>query len=130
VPKTFRAFLAEQITDAELRQLEAFYDGLFAAFKIDVEFTTHFKERMNDARNGKAITVEELSRLFRETLTKYGKRISQMHPNAEAVIQDLRSKLNMPFVVKYDRAKDEIDMVAKTIMRKDRFMTPDRILQV
>lgn len=126
----FAKFLSEQITDSELRQLEAFLDGLFAAFKIDVEFTTHFKERVNDARNGKPITIEELNRLFRETLSKYGKRISQMHPNAEAVLQDLRTKLNLPFVVKYDRQKDEIDFVAKTIMRKDRFMTPDRILQV
>ena len=126
----FSKFLAEEISASELKQLEAFFDGLFAAFKIDVEFTTHFRERLNDPRNGKPITLEELSRLFRETLSKYGKRISQMVPDAEAVLQDLRTKINLPFVIKYDRQKDEVDFVAKTIMRKDRFMTPDRILQV
>ena len=128
--KPFRQFIAEEISASELKQLEAFFDGLFAAFKIDVEFTNHFRERLNDPRNGKPITLEELSRLFRETLSKYGKRISQMVPDAEAVLQDLRTKINLPFVIKYDRQKDEVDFVAKTIMRKDRFMTPDRVLQV
>ena len=130
MPKTFRQFIAEDVSDSELRQLEAFFDGLFAAFKIDVEFTRHFKERVNDARNGKPITIEELTKLFRETLTKYGKRITQMRPDAEAVIKDLQAKLNLPFVVKYDHRKDEIDFVVKTIMRKQNFMTTSPVLQL
>jgi hypothetical protein len=127
---TFRQFLTEQISESELKQLEAFFDGLFAAMKVDVTFTKHFKERVNDSRNGKPITIPELTRLFRETMARYGQKIHAMRPDAEAVIKDLQTSLNLPFVVKYDRASGDIDLVAKTIMRKPNFMTSSPVLPI
>lgn len=125
---TFGRFLIEHITDSELQQLERFFDQLFAALNVDVHFTKHFKERVNDSRNGRPITTSELKRLFSETMARYGKKIHDMNPNAEAVIKDLQTQLNLPFIVKYDRANGEIDLVAKTIMRKGNFMTSSPIL--
>ena len=55
----------KKITQSDLDQIEKYADRLFAALKIDVEFTKHFMDRVNDARNIKQITVAELIRLFK-----------------------------------------------------------------
>ena len=42
-----------ELTQTELDQLETFADRLFAKVGIDVEFTRHFLDRVNDTRNEK-----------------------------------------------------------------------------
>ena len=65
--------IREQISQGELNQIERFADRLFAKVGIDVEFTRHFIDRVNDARNKKDITPAELTRLFKQTYNKHGK---------------------------------------------------------
>ena len=48
---------APQITPVILNKLEKYLDALFARLGIDVEFTRHFLDRVNDERNIKQITV-------------------------------------------------------------------------
>jgi hypothetical protein len=48
-----------------------------------------------------------------------------MGPDAEAVIKDMRSDVNLPFVLNWDNNNKELDLVAKTVMRKKNFHTPD-----
>ena len=113
----------KKITKSDLDQVEKYADKLFAAVGIDVEFTRHFMDRVNDARNMKQITSSELVRLFKQSYKKYGKKIAKLGPDAEAVINDISRKLNIPFVLVYDSQNHEIDFVSKTIMRKDDFKT-------
>ena len=116
----------EAITSVDLNQLETFADKLFAKVGIDVEFTRHFLARVNDARNVKPITMAELTRLFKQEFKRYGKPIAQMGPGQEAVMKDLQTDINLPFALQYDRANNELDLIAKTVMRKKDFKTPDR----
>ena len=44
------------ITRSDLNQIEKYADRLFAAVGIDVEFTRHFMDRVNDTRNKAQIT--------------------------------------------------------------------------
>ena len=111
------------ITQPMLDTLEKHLDRLFAAVGIDVEFTRHFLDRVNDRRNGEQITLKELAILFKDAYNKYGKRIAQMGPDAEAVIKDMRSDVNVPFALDWDSNKQELDLVAKTVMRKKDFRT-------
>jgi len=125
----FQKYLIESedpITDTDLKNLELWADKLFSKVGLDVEFTRHFKTRVNDERNKKQITFSELTRLFRETYKTHGKKIAMLSPNIEAVLKDLETQLNVPFALKYDRSTQELDLVAKTIMRKKDFRTPDR----
>ena len=48
-----------------------------------------------------------------------------MGPDAEAVMKDMTTDVNLPFVLKWDKANNELDLVAKTVMRKQDFKTPD-----
>lgn len=129
---TFKEYLAEavEITDKDLKEIERYADSLFKAVNIDVSFTKHFLDRVNDARNIKQITHDELTTLFRKTFKMYGTRIPKLGPDAEAVINDMQTNINMPFVLKWDSRSQELDLVAKTIMRKKNFMTPDKKLTV
>ena len=102
----------------------------FRAVDIDVEFTRHFIDRVNDSRNKKQITQSELIRLFKQTYKKHGKQIPQMGDEAQAVIRDMQTDINMPFVLAYDNRNKELDLVAKTIMRKKGFKTSNKKLDI
>ena len=112
------------ITDQDLQQLETYADRLFASLGIDVEFSKHFKDRVNDPRNAKPITMAELTRLFKQIYKQHGKPIAQLGPDAEAVMKDMRTDVNIPFALQWDGK--ELDLVAKTVMRKPNFATPNQ----
>jgi hypothetical protein len=122
--------LREQVSKSDLDGVEKFADRLFAKVGIDVEFTRHFLDRVNDERNKKQITTAELTRLFKQTYNKHGKKIPQLGPDAEAVLKDMRTDINMPFVLKWDKTSQEFELVAKTIMRKKGFATSNQTLSV
>ena len=88
---TFKQFLKEELTQTDLNQVERMADKLFAKVGIDVEFTRHFLDRVNDLRNKKPISAAELVRIFRLTYKKYGKKIPKLGANAEAVLHDINS---------------------------------------
>ncbi|HEY6438348.1 MAG TPA: hypothetical protein VIY47_17310 [Ignavibacteriaceae bacterium] len=114
--------LLEDIDQGDLNQIESFVDRLWSKLGIDVEFTRHFIERLNDERNGKPISSAELIRLFKREYETYGKAIRKLDDRDEAVLKDLTTQLNLPFVIKGDENKT---LVAKTIMRKSNFRSPD-----
>ena len=124
IPPFNQALFAQKgkpITKSDLDQIERYADKLFAALGIDVEFTKHFMDRVNDTRNVTQITPAELVRLFKQSYKKYGKKIAKMTDDANAVIHDMKTDINMPFVLNHK--KGEIELVAKTVMRKKNFTT-------
>ena len=120
----FRQMFGEEkkITQSDLDEVEKYADRIFASLNIDVEFTKHFMDRVNDARNLKQITVSELIRLFKQSYRKYGKKIAKMTDQANAVINDMKTDINMPFVIDVDD-KGDMELIAKTVMRKKNFTT-------
>ena len=135
--KTFKKFcnhtaiiIDEDVTQSQLNDIEKYEDRLFKSVNIDVNFTRHFVDRVNDRRNEKPISTSELTRLFKQTYKKHGKKIPKMGDDAQAVIQDMQTDINMPFVLAYDDRNKELDLVAKTIMRKKNFKTPNQKLEI
>ena len=118
------------LTQSELDQLEVFADRLFAKVGIDVEFTRHFLDRVNDERNVKQITASELTRLFKQEYKRWGKPIAQMGPDAEAVLKDLATDVNIPFALRWDKENNELDLIAKTVMRKKNFKTSNKEFEI
>ena len=121
--------IREDISKSDLDQIEKYADKLFAAVGIDVEFTRHFLDRANDERNKKPISTAELIGLFKKTYKKHGKKIPALGPDAEAVIKDMRTDINVPFVLNIDK-NGMLDLVAKTVMRKQNFKTTNMELPV
>ena len=114
------------VTQADIDQLEVFADRLFAKVGIDVEFTRHFLDRVNDERNVKQITMSELTRLFKQEYKRWGKPIAQLGPDAEAVMKDMATNINLPFALRWDHKNNELDLIAKTVMRKANFTTSNQ----
>ena len=119
-----------RVTSKQLKSLEVILDKVFAKIGMDVEFTKHFKARINDPRNKEQITVKELAILFKKEYIKWGKKIAQMGPDAEAVMKDLSSDINVPFKLEWNSRTKELELVAKTIMRKKNFSTPNKQYKV
>lgn len=117
--------IKEDVSQKELDDLEKFGDRLLNKFDVDIEFTRHFKDRMNDKRNKPAITVVEIERLFKKMADNKGKKIKK-HGNSEAILKDMQSDLNLPVVVNWKNG--EFEVVNKTIMRKKGFKSPDPVL--
>ena len=111
----------DDLTRADLKEVELFADNLFRQLDIDIAFTNHFFDRLNHPRNGRQITVFELKELFQEAFNQLKDELEEMNINAEAVINDVSSRLNIPFVLVYDERNNDIDLVAKSIMRKKDF---------
>jgi predicted kinase len=110
----------------QLSSLEAVLDKAFAKLGIDVEFTKHFLDRVNDARNKTQITAKELALLYKKEYIKYGKPLAKLPDGDQGVMKDLESDINIPFVINVNRSTKEVELVAKTIMRKKNFTTPNR----
>lgn len=118
--------MSNPLTQSDIDQLEIFADRLFAKVGIDIEFTRHFLDRVNDQRNQKQITMGELTRLFKQEQKRWGKKIAQLGPDAEAVMKDLQTDINMPFALRWDTKNNELDLIAKTVMRKKDFKTSNQ----
>lgn len=123
-----RSLIQEYVTDSDLKAVEKYADNLFAKVGIDINFTKHFLDRVNDTRNNKPINTAELIHLFKQTYRKYGKDIPKLGPDAEAVIHDMTNDVNVPFILKWDGR--EFDLISKTVMRKKDFKTNDKKIKV
>jgi phosphopantetheine adenylyltransferase len=118
-----KSVIQEEVTQSELNDIEKIADEWFEDYGIDVVFTKHFIERVNDERNGKPISSEELEDLFTQTAEKYGEKLANLPDDYQAVLFKLRNDINLPFALNYDEKNDEMDLVAKTVMRKRNFQT-------
>ena len=77
--KNFANYISEQtLSKSDLDGVEKYADRLYAAAGIDVEFTRHFSDRVNDSRNKKQITVAELIRMFKQSYKKFGRKIAKL----------------------------------------------------
>ena len=119
----------EAVSQKQLNDLEKFADRLLAKFDVDIEFTRHFADRMNDPRNKPAIKVQELQQLFKRIARNKAKNIRQ-NPDSQAVIKDMQNDLNLPVVINYDKEKDEFEVINKTIMRKKNFGTSNKVFKI
>lgn len=114
--------ICEDVSRRELNQVEQAADALWQNLGIDIEFTHHFLDRVNDVRNGEPITAEELVDLFKKEYERNGQTIKDMK-QADALMIDLFSKINIPVIVKRKDKKHK-ELVAATVMRTPNFRSP------
>ena len=120
------AGVSQQVLD----QVEAYADKLFGKVGVNVEFTRHFLDRLNDERGQqKPITSAELIKLFREVFRRHGKEIANLPNETQSVIKDMSTDINMPFVFNWTKG-GRADLVAKTILRKADFKTSNKEFKV
>ena len=122
IPMKIFDIVCEDISQRELNYVEQVADALWSNLGIDVEFTRHFLDRVNDERNGEPITAEELIAMLKKQYEAHGGTIKTMK-QPDALMIDLLSQINIPFVVK-QRDKKHKELVAATVMRTPNFRSP------
>jgi len=118
--------LNENISKSQLDAIEVYADKLFSKLGIDIEFTKHFLDRLNDKRNIKPISVPELTGMFKRLHRKHGKPLSKVDDDFDAVVKDFNNNINIPFAINV--TPNDIDLVAKTVMRKKDFKTSTPVI--
>ena len=116
----------EDFTQKDVNDLEKFADRILKKYSIDVEFTRHFVDRLNDPRNSPEIKVSELQRFFKKIQKNKGKNIRN-NPDVEAVLKDMSTNLNLPVVIR-TKGDDSFEVTNKTIMRKKDFKTTSKVI--
>lgn len=109
--------LFELKSPAELTELENQLDKLFYSLGLDVEFTTHFKERILGRE--RQVTIEEVIHSFELLKRKYKRKLinAKKEPHYTAVLRDFDQDLNFVFGIK--QTKDGPELVNITIKQKD-----------
>jgi len=127
--------ITEDITASELTTVERIINQVWNNLGVNIKLLPrnsvgHFLDRVNDKRNKKDITVDELTALFIDTYKKYGLDITKLNSQVEVVIKGLASQLNVPVVITPSAKGYETNIAAKTIMRKKNFGTSNAVLTV
>ena len=118
--------ISAKFSQKDVKDLEKFADRILAKYGIDVEFTRHFVDRLNDPRNSPAIKVSELQKFFKKIQRNKGQNIRN-NPDVEAVLKDMSTNLNLPVVIK-TKGDDSFEVTNKTIMRKKDFRTTSKVI--
>ena len=103
--------------------LDQYADDKLAPLDIDLT-GGHFVDRLNDPRNNPEIEVDEIEDFIDKLSNKKEKFIDLLDNNEEIVTKDRQTNLNIPFMKGKNKA------IAKTIMRKANFITPNPVLNL
>jgi len=118
--KTKRLQKLDEMSKSNLKAVEDYADSQLNP--IDVEFTNHFFDRLNDPRNLKPISTAELIGFFKRLAKNKKELLSFLDKYEEIVAKDTKTNINIPLV------NDINKIIAKTIMRKPNFSTPNPVL--
>jgi len=112
-------FIKEVQSQGEIRGLEAELDNMFKTLGLDVEFTSHFVERLLGRE--KQVTYNEILAAFAKLKKKYKRQLlkAKKIDMGPAALQDLDSDLNVLFAIQPDKKNNEYDLVNITVKRKD-----------
>jgi len=116
----------EKMMQKDVNNLEKFADRILKKYNVDVEFTKHFVNRLNDKRNSPEIKIAELQKFFKKIQRNKAKNIKD-NSDTEVVLKDMSTNLNLP--VKIISKGDSFEVINKTIMRKDNFSTPNKLIK-
>ena len=115
------SFNADFITKGDVEFVDDMADRKLAPVDIDLS-GGHFFDRLNDPRNFPDISIDELEEFFDKLADEKEAFIEFLRKYKDVVVKDTESNLNIPFMKKANKA------IAKTIMRKKNFKTPNVVL--
>ena len=107
--------MVHEMAKSDLDSVEKYADKKLNP--LDIEFSKHFFDRVNDPRNDKEISTAELIGFFKRLSRNKNKFVEFLKKYQELVVKDSNTNINIPFVNQVDQ------VIAKTIMRKQDFST-------
>jgi hypothetical protein len=117
----------EVVPEPEIDKIANYADDVLNP--IDIDIPGHFIDQVNNKRNDPGIKTDELYDFFAK-LSDEKDELAKLLDKGEVVTTDLDTDINIPFVkdIKQSQLRDKVVAVAKTIMRKRDFTTPNEKL--
>ena len=115
------SFNSDFITQGDVEFVDDMADRKLAPIDVDLS-GNHFFDRLNDPRNFPDISIDELEEFFDKLADEKEAFIEFLKKYKDVVVKDTESNLNIPFMKRANKA------IAKTIMRKKNFKTPNVVL--
>jgi hypothetical protein len=112
-----------EIPMADLQKIDQFADKKLNPVNV-VLTGKHFFDRLNDPRNDKEISSAELIGFFKRLSKKKKEFLDFLDKYNQIVTTDDRTNINIPFM------KQSNKVIAKTVMRKKDFKTPNKKLEI
>lgn len=126
--KRFSWFITE-MSVSQVHVLSQKLDKMFAPFGVEVIFTRHVtNDRLLTGQREGGVTADEIIGVFQRFIARYKDRFGKKE--WEAVIKDVRTKLNLPVIYKKDALEGDFDMIIKSIMKKRDFRSSGKVLTV
>lgn len=114
-----------EMAQTDMQAIEKFADNILTPVDIELgKESDHFFQRLNDPRNNKPISIPEMIGFFKRLAKNKKALVDFLKKYKEFVITDKRTNINVPFLNAADK------LIAKTIMRKSNFLSPDPVLQI
>ena len=115
------SFNSDFISQGDVEFVDDMADRKLAPIDVDLS-GNHFFDRLNDPRNFPDISIDELEEFFDKLSDEKEAFIEFLRKYKDVVVKDTESNLNIPFMKRANKA------IAKTIMRKKNFKTPNVVL--
>ena len=117
-------FLNDELSLATLKHLENYINKL----GLNVESVDYFFEEISRKRTDGKITNSDAICLFKRILGQ--RNIVFNNSDAQSVIFEMETNINMPFLLVSDGEDGGINLVAKTVVRKRGFKSSDQKLRL
>ena len=114
----------EIVPEPEIDDIDDYADDVLDP--IDIDIPPHFVDRVNDKRNNPPIETDELYDFF-DKLSDEKDELEDLLDQGEVVAVDSDTNINIPLTKDNRKSKlrNKVVAVAKTIMRKQNFATPN-----
>lgn len=113
----------EWVPEPEIDDIEDYADDVLDP--LDLKIPPHFVDRVNDRRNNPSIEADELYDFFDKLSDEKDDLEDLLDDEGEIVATDSDTNINIPLAKDNKRVNT---IVAKTIMRKKNFLTPNKKL--
>lgn len=109
-----------KITNRDLQSFRGQITKMFDGTGVHCALTWHINDRINHKRNGKPITIFELTRIFMK-LRLLVDQIKTMKKEHVYVLVDEETNINIPFKVNDVEYSDDLNLVCLSIQRSKHY---------
>lgn len=122
---SFKQYVKTPIQDADMKSIEVYTNNLLKDRDFYLRFSGHFKERINDERNGTQISKQEITSLINKITKKFATLFVNVPKTGEKeiVFTDRETSINIPAIIRWSPKRNKNELFFKTIMRKKNFQS-------
>jgi hypothetical protein len=119
--------ISDKTSDMAINELVRYVNEKWNKVGLQVDFGTHFGQRINDERNNPPIDVNEVAKLFDKLFINAGKSISRLPIGFKSVMNDPDTHINVMF--KIVEAGGHKVVMLTSIIRKSKFRSDTKVFR-